>query len=540
MNKSIFENLAVATSHNDSEALVAAVDLGSNSFKLMIAKITYQKKILHIQELDTIKESIKLAEGIDEKGNLDEKYKKKALEVLIRFGDRLRRFNKKNVVAIGTYTLRTIKNKNFINHAQKLLGFDIDIVSGDQEAKLIYDGVLHVSPEIEGDQLIIDIGGGSTEIIIGDQKNIKFAKSLKLGCVSFAKYFNGTSCKEKEFSNCINAVKKTISPYKDHCLLRNRVIGTSGTFRAIADIVRVNNLDSLSYSPIDNIGGFITKKSLNLIYKDFIKAKDVNSSLLSGIKSDRKKVIAPGLAIMIGLTDELGIKQIEVTESALMYGAIQNKLMSLFKTPKTAVGAYKKIIPLDEYTKIEDKCSEEIELLEEKFHADFKQTSRVNTTAIALYNLIVKKTKTTNETFKILKWATKLLEIGKSINLKDYEKHSSYIISNSELHGFSKIEQIRLATLIAAHRGSLNNLKFNKKYIDWEILFILRVSYIFCKNRELLDLKFISIEKAKQKTTLLIDKKWSLINPYISSRLEKEDSYWKKINIGFRIKIRQN
>lgn len=158
---------------NKTENLVAAIDLGSNSFKLMIAKIISHNGILHIEELDTIKESIKIASGLDDKGFLSEKYVKKTYETLIRFGDRLRRFDKKSVTAVGTYTLRSIKNKNFIDNAQKLLGFDIEIISGTDEAEFIYQGVMHVSPELSGKQLIIDIGGGSTEIIIGDRKKLK-------------------------------------------------------------------------------------------------------------------------------------------------------------------------------------------------------------------------------------------------------------------------------------------------------------------------------------------------------------------------------
>ncbi|MDA0942156.1 MAG: exopolyphosphatase, partial [Proteobacteria bacterium] len=306
---------------NKAENLVAAIDLGSNSFKLMIAKIVLTNGIYHIEELDTIKESIKIASGLNNKGILSDKYVKKAYETLIRFGDRLRRFDQNSVTAVGTFTLRSVKNKNFLENAQKLLGFNIDIISGEEEAAYIYDGVMHLSPESEGDQLIIDVGGGSTEIIIGDRKKLLNATSLTLGCVTSAvSFFDGTKITEQSFKRAVDHAKKIIHKNisKEFHAPKN-VIGTSGTCRAIADIILLNNLDTTTNSPIDEIGGFITLKGINKIKQELLDAGDVECSTLSGIKNERKPVIASGLSILAALFEELKIKQMEVTESALLY-----------------------------------------------------------------------------------------------------------------------------------------------------------------------------------------------------------------------------
>lgn len=518
---------------NKTENLVAAIDLGSNSFKLMIAKIISHNGILHIEELDTIKESIKIASGLDDKGFLSEKYVKKTYETLIRFGDRLRRFDKKSVTAVGTYTLRSIKNKNFINNAQKLLGFDIEIISGTDEAEFIYQGVMHVSPELSGKQLIIDIGGGSTEIIIGDRKKIKDSLSLSMGCVTSAvNFFDGTKVTKKTFDNAVVHAKKILEKNLNKNFNNwTNVIGTSGTCRAVADIILLNNLDTTTNSPIDEIGGFITLKGLKAIKTELIQAGNVNQSNLSGIKSERKAVIASGLSILLAIFEHLKIKQMEVTESALLYGSIHKRLFNLIENPNNAIGAYKKIIPLDVSDKIKDQCEEEIKILEEKFYSDAKQSNRVYLTALSMSERLITK----EEDRKLLLWASRLLEIGKSINLKNYHIYSSYIVSNSELHGFTNKQKVRLSTLIHAHRASLNTYNFNKKYIDWVMLFTLRLSYILCKNRELFDFSNIKIEKTTKKIIISFKKEWLKLNPYLSYRLKKENSYWKKINSYFKI-----
>jgi exopolyphosphatase / guanosine-5'-triphosphate,3'-diphosphate pyrophosphatase len=518
---------------NKAENLVAAIDLGSNSFKLMIAKIVLTNGIYHIEELDTIKESIKIASGLNNKGILSEKYVKKAYETLIRFGDRLRRFDQNSVTAVGTFTLRSVKNKNFLENAQKLLGFNIDIISGEEEAAYIYDGVMHLSPESEGDQLIIDVGGGSTEIIIGDRKKLLNATSLTLGCVTSAvSFFDGTKITEQSFKRAVDHAKKIIHKNisKEFHAPKN-VIGTSGTCRAIADIILLNNLDTTTNSPIDEIGGFITLKGINKIKQELLDAGDVECSTLSGIKNERKPVIASGLSILAALFEELKIKQMEVTESALLYGSIHRKLFNLIGRPDKVIGAYKKIIPIDFNDLNRDQCEEEIKILENKFYVDDKQTQRVFLTASHFANHLIKK----NSDLKILLWAIRLLEIGKSIKLKNYQIYSSYIISNSELHGFTNKEKIRLSTLVHAHRSSLSKYNFNINYIDWSMLFIIRISYILCKNRELINVANIKIINSDKELKIKFEKEWLTQNPYLAFRLGKEKSYWKKINSKFKI-----
>ncbi len=518
---------------NNVENLVASIDLGSNSFKLMIAKVTSINGVLHIEELDTIKDSLKLASGIDKNGFLSDKYIKKAYESLIRFGDRLRRFEKNTVIAIGTYTLRSVKNENFLKNAEKLLGFNIHIVSGNEEAELIYNGVMHVSPELKGKQLIIDIGGGSTEIIIGDRKKIYYSTSLNIGCVTFGiKYFEETKVTKDSLNKCIDNTKKIIKKLiVNETESYQNIIGTSGTCRAIADIIILNGLDTITNSPIDNIGGFITLKGLYSIRDDLIKCGDVSLSQLSGIKNDRRPVIASGLAILIAIFEEFKIKQMEVTESALLYGAIHKQLFHLIDSSSPLIGGYKRILPIESKNEIKNRCDEEIKFLGKKFYNDEKQTNRVYLTASYLSEKIINN----KESKKILLWATQLLEIGKSINLKNYHLYSSYIISNSELHGFTNKQKLRLSTLVHAHRSSLTSYKINNKYIDWKLLFILRVSYILCKNRELINFESLDIQKINNGIKVEFKKEWLKENPYLSFRLEKEKEYWKMIDPKFKI-----
>ena len=303
------------------EHLVAAVDLGSNSFRMVIARVIQSPSGTQLQPIDTLRESVRLAAGLNDDKKLDQKSIARGLAAIHRFGDRIKNFDPKQVRAVATNTLRVARNADqFIQEAQKLLGFPIEVIAGREEARLIYIGASHDAPACDGKRFVLDIGGGSTEFIIGEGYEPKLMESLYIGCVSHSQdYFPGGLVDAHSFKQAQLAARREIQVIASQFQKAGwkQSIGSSGTARAIAELIALNGFNGPAHDlPVDDMGGLITRDGLIQLKKALIEAEYVDRCTLLGLKNERKPVLPGGLAIMLAAFDELGIERMEVTEAA--------------------------------------------------------------------------------------------------------------------------------------------------------------------------------------------------------------------------------
>lgn len=495
--------------------LLATVDLGSNSFRLLIASVR-EDNTLH--PIDQIKETVRLTGGLDENNNLTPEKQTSALEVLARFAERLIGFDKSQVRVVGTSALRVARNaEDFIAIANKTLGFNIEVISGTEEARLIYIGAMHSLSFSKDKRLVVDIGGGSTEFVTGTGYEPQVMESVTMGCVSFSnRYFVGGELSEYNFANAIFAARGKVQAM-EHLFASHdwkAAIGTSGTARALYDLC------------IEN--GYADQISLDALYKirkHLIKQKNIkNLSIksLNGLKDDRIPVIAGGLSIMTGVMEELNIATMTIADGSLREGVMYDLL------------GRKTNHDLREST---------VERLKKRSLLDDAQGDRVARVALDLYRQIVDPAKLDIEQMKLLQWSAQLYETGLAISHNDYHKHGAYVLANAELAGFSKPEQTLLADLVRAHRGGLNKaiegLK-NKRRVRSKLLMMVlcfRLSVIFNRNRkDMPEDHIIQVDGAtKEGFNLLINDKWLAQNPLTLYSLNEEISEWKKLN--FKIKL---
>ncbi|MEN9945690.1 MAG: hypothetical protein RLZZ293_76, partial [Pseudomonadota bacterium] len=472
--------------------LLATVDLGSNSFRLLIGKANEDGTIVPI---DQIKATVRLASGLDDKNNLTKEAQLIALEVLTRFNERLANFKKSQVRVVGTSTLRVAINANdFITIANKALGFPIEVISGKEEARLIYIGAMHSLSYSHDKRLVVDIGGGSTEFIIGEGYEPQIMESVTMGCVSYTgRYFADGQLTEANFNNAIYAARSKIQSM-EHLFSKHEwkiAIGTSGTAKTLYDMCLENNL-----------ANEITYDGMLQLKKMLIRSKTIKNIQLLGIKDERKEVIAGGLAIMLAIFEELAIKNMTIADGSLREGVMYDLIGRKSNADLRGVT---------------------VADLKKRYHLDELQGERVANLAAYLHNQLVGTEKTNFERRKLLIWACELYEIGLGISHNDYHKHGAYILQHSDLAGFSKPEQTIIAELVHAHRGSVakvvtklkrvvrNKLKTNEIFG----LIAFRLSVIINRSRKELNIfDLLKIDNvSKNGFNLIVNQEWINDNP---------------------------
>ncbi|NOY67250.1 MAG: exopolyphosphatase [Gammaproteobacteria bacterium] len=388
--------------------IFAAIDLGSNSFHMIVGRHEDGQIII----LDRLREMVRLASGLDEKNNITPEMMKTALECLSRFGERIAHLHADVVRIVGTNTLRQAKNsRTFMRKAEKLLGQPIEIISGIEEARLLYSGVAHNIDSDDTRRLVVDIGGGSTEIIIGERYRTISLESLYMGCVNTTKrFFADGKISKKRVKKALMYSMTELEPYiKSYNNLGwENTIGASGTIRAIEKITREENLADFG----------ITQKSLTYIMEHVIKAGDIDNIDLKGLKNERKPVIIGGIVVLQSIFDAFNIKLMRVSDGALREGILYD-----------LIGRNQN----------NDSRSESIEKFAERFVIDRRHGTQVKNTAIELYQQAEKEWfSKTPEALKYCQWAATLHEVGLSIAHNQYHRHGEYMVSNADLMGFSK------------------------------------------------------------------------------------------------------
>lgn len=492
--------------------LLATVDLGSNSFRLLIAKVREDGTLMPV---DQIKETVRLAGGLDVNNILNIESQQLALAILSRFGERLVGFSKNQVRVVGTSTLRVARNaEDFITMGNKALGFNIEVISGNEEARLIYIGAAHSLAYTLDKRLVVDIGGGSTEFIIGSGYEPQTMESVTMGCVSFSnRYFVGGELSTANFENAIFASRGKIQAM-EHLFANHDwslAIGTSGSARALYDLcIALDFADQ------------ITLDGLYKIRKLLQKCKNIKNLSNIGLKEDRRPVIAGGLSIMIAVMEELKIKSMTISDGSLREGVMYDLLGR--KTDH-------------------DLRISTVAALKKRYEIDDNQAKRVAATTLKLFNELNDFSKVENGYTKPLQWAAELYEIGLCISHNDYHKHGAYMLANADMAGFSKPEQSLLAELVRTHRGNLakaiESLKETRRVKQWLIFMILsfRFSVIFNRNRNTMTDQVILGVKNVTKTgfDLMIDNAWLKQNPLTLYSINEEIEQWKKLDIKIRL-----
>lgn len=489
--------------------LIAAADLGSNSFRLQIGRVVDDQ----IYPLDSLKESVRLASGLTSDKLLDAASQERALEALRRFGERLRGFQPDTVRAVATNALRVAKNAmDFLPQAEAALGFPIEIIAGREEARLIYIGVVHSLPVVNHKRLVIDIGGGSTELIIGKKVEPLLMESLYMGCVGYTlRFFPDGRVDKKRFRDAeVAAAREIESIAGDYQRFGWReAVGSSGSARAIAELLEVNKLNP------GGEGG-ITKVGLHTLRSMLIAAGSTDAMKIAGLRSDRSPVLPGGLAILCAVFSELGIEHMRYAEGALRLGVLYD-LLGRFHH--------------------HDMRDATVLQFMRRYQVDARQVERVERTAVALLGQLINIDSPEHESnVRFLKWAVSLHEIGISIAHHSYHKHGAYILNFADMPGFSKQDQARLAMLVLGQRGKLEKLTaLPQSDVIWHLIFSLRLAAVLHRSRDDYALPDFRVKHGNSGYQFELPADWLLANPLSAAALADEAVAWQRIASGLRV-----
>ena len=486
---------------------LAAVDLGSNSFHMVVARI--EDGHLHI--LDRLKEMVRLGAGLDEQGQLSEAARQRAFACLARFGERVKALPRGSVAAVGTNTLRQSKNSRaFLRKAEKALGHPISIIAGREEARLIYLGVSHSLVDEDGKRFVMDIGGGSTELIIGEHFEPQQLESLTMGCVSISQRFFKQGDLSQSCWNAANtAAHLQLRPIKRHYRKIGWVsaTGASGTIRAVAKVIARLDLAVLPYG--------ITLDKLYQIRARMIAAGCVEDLELAGLKNDRKPVFAGGLAILIATFEALKIEIMQVSDGALREGLIYERLGRI----------------QSEDTRVKTVIS-----IQQRFQISQNHARRISTTAHRLFSHCQSAWGFTLDHAELLHWACSLHEIGLAISHSGYHKHSAYLLDHADLAGFSYQEQAWMSVLVRCHRKKiskklLTHLPEEDQSTLLRLAVLLRLATVLHRSRrdEIAEIRHFDVED--NQVTLQFASGELQQRPLLLASLEKQTAYLKMVEI---------
>ncbi|MDH1450889.1 exopolyphosphatase [Aeromonas caviae] len=480
-------------------SLYAAVDLGSNSFHMVIARLTEGR----MQIIDRIKERVRLAEGMDVQRRMSPEAMARGLDCLALFAERLTNIKPDQIRIAGTYTLRRASNaRDFVREAAKVLNHPIEIISGQEEARLIYQGVAHTQ-HIEGQVLVVDIGGGSTELIIGEGFEHKALTSRKMGCVSFTQSFFGNGkLGEKAFNAAVLEAQHQLAPIINQYrkLGWQSCLGSSGSIRTVRDVLQGEEWTD----------GAITLAGLERLKEEMLKHKRVDQLKLAGLTEERQGVFAAAVAILLGLFTSLPIERMEYSDGALREGLLyefEERLQHHDIRERTALA------------------------LSTHYRIDKRQATRVESSVLSLFDALSGPWEMPEEPYRaILGWAARLHEIGLAINYSGIHKHSAYILQNTDLPGFNQDDQALLAALVRFHRKGLKlselpALPNHDEQTVLRCIRILRLAVAAHHRRQDNLLPEWNVQAAGDQLVVTLPLDWCDENKLLMQNLEKEHRY---------------
>jgi exopolyphosphatase/guanosine-5'-triphosphate,3'-diphosphate pyrophosphatase len=486
--------------------VLAAVDLGSNSFHMVVARLQHGQLVI----LDRLREMVRLGAGLSDSGRLDDEAMARALRCLERFGQRLRAMRADSVRVVGTNALRRAKRKRwFLERAREALGHPIEIISGLEEARLIYSGVVHTSPMSPDKRLVIDIGGGSTELVIGVGFNPLLLESMSVGCVGLSAFDDGR-ISEKRFERARTTVRLELEPIQEayRKLGWAQAFGSSGTVRVIADVLRKLNPEEPR----------ITLPNLKMLMERVIAAGHVDKMDLPDVDAERAPVFPAGLAILLEIVESLNIDRVRVAEGAMREGLLYD-LMGRFTD--------------------EDARVRSVRAMERRYHVDAGQADRVEATAVALLAQVESEWGLHDPLAEsVLRWAARLHEAGLDIAHSKYHRHSAYLLEHADMPGFPREEQQLLAALVGGHRRQLSFDSLEDLVPPWDrhaefLIALLRLAVVLHRGRSPQPLPEVRLSAKGRNIALELPQRWMKEHPLTLEDLEQERQYLKEA--GFRL-----
>src|ERR1017187_443204 len=506
--------------------VIAAVDLGSNSFHMVVARYSHG----HLVIIDRLREVVRLAAGVGDDGRIDKDVAARARACRERFGQRLRDMHARNVRVVGTNALRISRRKQaFLERARDALGFPIEIVSGMEEARLIYSGVAHNLPNELGRRLVIDIGGGSTEIIIGERYEPLELESLQMGCVSLSQRFFGDGrLSAKRIERARLAARLGLEPIQAAFQRRRRggggepiqaafqrrgwerAVGSSGTVRVIADSIR----------EIDPAASNVTPEGLELLLKRLAESGSLRELDLDAVSEERRPVFPGGTVILAEILAALGIAQMRFVEGALRDGLLYDMVGRMTRS---------------------DARERTVGSMQRRYHVDIEQAERVEATAMAFLNQLKTAWGLDDPLAEIsLKWGARLHEIGLDVAHNGYHRHGAYLLENADMPGFAREEQQLMARLVGSHRRKFTLERLEDLIPPWDRLAIylivfVRLAVLLHRGRSAVALPNIELAARGRTLELRFPARWLNEHPLTIADLQLEIEYLRPEEVRLRV-----
>ena len=486
----------------------AAVDLGSNSFHMVVAKLEDGQ----VRIIDRLKDMVRIASGLDRDNRLTEEATEIALESLRQFGQRIREIPRTNVKAVGTNTLRMAHNGNqFIRRAREALGHNIHIISGQEEARLVFLGVAHSVYNHDNASLVIDIGGGSTELVIGKGFQPKLAESLYMGCVNVSRrFFADGRISGKRMRDAILFARTELETIEVEYRRTgwDTALGSSGTIRAIADIALAQGWSE----------GGVTREAVETLRKQLIAAGHHDRLYLEGLTERRKPVFAGGLAILSAIIEALDLDHVQVSDGALREGILYE-----------LIGRYQN----------QDIRTATVADIALRYNVDQEQAGKVSNTAATLFDQVRKRWGFDDSDRNALLWSAQLHEIGLAIAHAQYHRHGAYLLSCSDMPGFSRQEQQNLSLLVRAHRRKFPALEFDQAILENQeklqhLAVLLRLACVLNRSRSYRAPPKIKANANTTTLSLKFPKDWLNNHALTRADLEAEAVYLETIEFTLK------
>jgi len=494
----------------ESFPLIAAIDLGSNSFHMVLAKADHGE----IRILERLGDKVQLAAGIDEQRLLSEEAMLRGLDCLRRFAQLTASLPDGAVRIVGTNALREARNRtDFIHRAEAILGHPVEVISGREEARLIYLGVSHSIADTPGKRLVADIGGGSTEFVIGQRFEPLLRESLQMGCVSFTqRFFKDGKITPARYAQAYTAARLELMTI-EHALRRlgwEDAVGASGTIKAIGLAIQAAGLGN----------GKVNPQGLAWLKRKLFKIGEAEKLDLEGIKADRRSIFPAGLAILEAIFDACDIQRMSHSEGALREGVLYDLL-----------GRHQH----------EDVRERTLGSLLERYHVDLEQAARVESKALSALEKVAEDWQLQDEWHReLLGWAAKVHEVGLDIAHYQYHKHGAYLIEHSDLSGFSRQDQQMLALLVRGHRRNIPKDKFAEFGAEGiklvRLCVLLRFAILFHHIRGSQEMPNVQLKVAGQSLEIHFPEGWLQANPLTQADFTQEAEWLKRVGIELSVR----
>lgn len=478
-------------------AMLAAIDLGSNSFHMVVARYTLGQ----LRVVDRLRETVRMAEGLDGRGGLSGEVRQRALECLSRFGQRIRDIPPQHVRALATNTVRRLAAPQaFLVPAETALGHAIEVVAGREEARLVYLGVAHAQPPKSGQRrLVIDIGGGSTECIIGSGFDALERESLQIGCVATTRRaFPDGKLSRRRWRDALAEVAAEFQQFAStyRALGWQEVVGASGTNKAIGEVCAAMKLTK----------GAITAEALPQVRERLLEAGRIDAISLPGLSEERRQVIAGGILVLEAAFAVLGIERMHVSKAAMREGVLHDMLGRAGES---------------------DPRETSIDAMGHRYGIDLAQATRVEATALRLFDQVARAWKLDGDDLRMLAWAARVHEVGLVIAHSQYHVHGAYMLEHSDIAGFSRQEQQFLAALVRCHRRKVPKSAFDA--LPDRLLLqarrtaaLLRLAVLLHRSHEAVDIPTLHASVADDTLHLRLSQRWLDARPLLRTDLESE------------------